>query len=355
MQASDESLIEIDGSYGEGGGQILRTSLALSAILKKPTTIHHIRAKRKNPGLRPQHLKGAEALAQIAGAKIQGARIGSGVLTFAPQNIHPGVYRFQVGNGKRSAGSVTLLLQTLLPVLGLAPEHSRLTLMGGTHVSWSPPFQYVSEVLFPALGFMGISAQGTIERWGWYPQEGGIVRMEIQPSCELKPITCLDRGALKRIHGLSATTNLPKHVAERQRDYAAKRIREEMGREAEINLLYDVPGVGTGSFFFLVAESEKMVAGFSSLGERGKRAEEVAREAVEPLFDYLRSEACVDSHLADQIPIFMALAEGDSSFTTHRITQHLLTNLWVIRQFVKARISLTGELGRAGRVDISCA
>ena len=159
MQALNESLIEINGSYGEGGGQILRTSLTLSAIFKKRVTLHHIRAKQKNPGLRPQHVKGVEAFAQITGAKIQGACIGSEVVTFLPQEICPGNYHFQVGNGKRSAGSVTLLLQTLLPVLYLAEERSRLSLMGGTHVAWSPPFHDMSDVLFPVLSFMRISAE----------------------------------------------------------------------------------------------------------------------------------------------------------------------------------------------------
>lgn len=352
MQALDESLIEINGSYGEGGGQILRTSLALSAIFKRPITIHHIRAKRKNPGLRPQHLKGVEALAQITGAKIQGASSGSEVVAFFPQDIRPGDYQFQVGNGKRSAGSVTLLLQTLLPVFCPAQRSSRLSLMGGTHVAWSPPFHYVSEVLFPALRFMGILAEAHIERWGWYPKGGGVVQVEINPFPELKPMKWLDRGALKRIHGLSAISNLPKHVADRQRDYAARRMKEEMRIDPEISVLHQVPGEGTGSFFFLVAESENMVAGFSSLGERGKRAEEVAKEAVDALKDYLQSGACIDSHLADQLLVFMALTKGESSFTTHRITHHLLTNLWVIQQFVNIRISLSGELGSMGRVDI---
>ena len=353
MESSKEGLIEIDGSYGEGGGQILRTSLSLSALLKKPTTIHHIRAKRKNPGLAPQHLTGVEALARITGAKVQGAQMGSQVVTFVPEKVQPGNYHFQVGNGKRdTAGSVTLLLQTLLPPLSLSHETSQLTLAGGTHVSWSPPFHYLTEVLFPVLNGMGVSVEGILNRWGWYPRGGGIMEVKIQPNPAMKPILLRDRGSMRKIRGLSATSNLPKNVAERQRDDALRRIEKEMKMDAEIDVLYDAPSGGTGSFFFLVAESERAFAGFSSLGARGKPAEQVAREAVDSLKEYIESTACIDSHLADQLLLFMALAKGRSSFTAHPITDHLLTNLWVIRQFLNLKISFSGEVGDTGSVDI---
>ena len=352
MDSSSEGLIEIDGSYGEGGGQILRTSLALSALLKKPTTIHHIRARRKNPGLAPQHLTGLEALARITGAKVQGAQIGSQAVTFVPEKVKPGDYHFQVGDGRRStAGSVTLLLQTLLPPLSLSQENSQLTAVGGTHVSWSPPFHYLTEVFFPILNVMGLTVEGILKRWGWYPKGGGVMEVKIQPNPAMKPVLLSDRGSLKRIRGLSATSDLPKHVAERQRDYALRRIEKEMKIDAEIDILYDPPSDGTGSFFFLVAESDRAVAGFSSLGARGKPAEQVAREAYDSLKEYIDSAACIDSHLADQLLVFMALARGRSSFTAYPITDHLLTNLWVIRQFLNVKISFKGE-GKMGRVDI---
>jgi len=352
MEGREESLIEIDGSYGEGGGQILRTSLALSTIFHKPVSVHHIRAKRNNPGLRPQHLRGVEALARISGAKIQGATIGSTNVTFLPQDLIPGEYQFDVGNGRRSAGAVTLLLQTILPALCLGERRSCLRLTGGTHVPWSPPFHYLSDVLFPVLGSMGLSVKGTLERWGWYPKGGGRIEVDIDPTAELKPMAWVDRGPLKRIRGISATSNLPKHVAERQGGYARKKIRDELDIDAEIDLLHNVPGEGPGSFFFLAAESEKMISGFSSLGAPGKRAEAVAEEAVGSLTDYLKSDACVDAHLADQLLVFMALARGRSSLTTERITNHLLTNIWVVRQFMNLNISVSGTLGRKGRVDV---
>jgi RNA 3'-phosphate cyclase len=353
MEGPDQRMTVIDGSYGEGGGQILRTSLALAALLKKPVTIHHIRAKREKPGLRPQHLKGVEALAQITGARVEGARLGSDMVTYHPGDTTSGNFKFEVGNGRKSAGSVTLLLQAFLLPLCLGRGRTELTLMGGTHVPWSPPFHFFSEVLCPALQAFGISVRGRLDRWGWYPRGGGIVRAEIDSISELKPIALVERGQLNRIRGLSASSSLPRHVVERQRDHAIRKIRDEIGREPEIELTDQVPGEGPGSFLFLVVESEKARAGFSSLGARGKRAEKVAEEAVDALREYWVSGACVDSHLADQLLPFMAVAKGTSSFTTHRVTDHLITNLWVIQQFVNAKVSLQGEKGSKGKVDLT--
>jgi RNA 3'-phosphate cyclase len=341
-------MIEIDGSFGEGGGQILRTALALSVIFKRPLTLHHIRAKRKNPGLGHQHLMAVHALAQIFRAKVEGNVIGSQKLTFIPGEVCPGDYHFPIG----TAGSVTLLLQALLLPLCLSERDFRLILEGGTHVPWSPPYHYLSEVLFPILRFMGISVGGSIDRWGWYPQGGGVIQVAVQPSPSLGPISLLERGSVRRIRGFSAASLLPKHVAERQREEALRRIEKEMKMEAEIAILPDPPSKGPGSLLFLVTESEGAVAGFSSLGRRGKRAEEVAGEAVHSLKDYLEAEGCVDPHLADQLIPFMAMAKGRSSFTTTRITEHLSTNLWVVRHFRNVRISMTGEKGKEGRVEL---
>jgi RNA 3'-terminal phosphate cyclase (ATP) len=340
-------LIEIDGSYGEGGGQILRTALALSAILQKPFTIHHIRSKRKNPGLQAQHLEAVKALARIAEAETEGVRFESQKITFVPKKIVPGNYDFAV----RTAGSVTLLLQAVFLPLCLAEGTSRLTLIGGTHVPWSPPFHYFTEVLLPTLQPLGISVDPAIEKWGFYPRGGGKIRLKINPVHELMSISLVDRGSLKKVRGLSAISSLPKHVAERQKDHALKRIQNELKIDAEIALLYDAPSNGQGSFLFLLAEYEKTLAGFSSLGARGKPAEKVADEAVDSLKDYVESDGCIDSHLADQLAAFMALAKGNSSFTTTQMTDHLLTNLWVIQQFLDIEILRTGKKGERGRVE----
>jgi RNA 3'-phosphate cyclase len=343
----EQRCIKIDGSYGEGGGQILRTALAFSSILGVPIIIHRIRAGRKNPGLQAQHLKGVEALACITAAQIEGASLGSERVIFIPQKICPGEFRFEVG----TAGSVTLLLQALLPPLCLAKGSSHLTLVGGTHVEWSPPFHYFTEILFPTLRSMGISVRADIERWGWYPEGGGVIRVDIEPGSQMKSISLLDRGPIRRIWGISAISNLPRHVAERQKDEALKRIEREMKIDAEITVLDDAPSIGQGSFLFLSAESEGTIAGFSSLGKRGKPAEKVAEEAVMSLKDYMASEKCIDPHLADQLIPFLALAKGNSGFTTTQITEHLLTNLWVVGLFSKVKISKSGDKGSGGKVE----
>ena len=347
MGILEEKLIDIDGSYGEGGGQILRTALALSAILMKPFSIHHIRSKRKNPGLQAQHLETVEALSQITEAQTEGVKFGSQKITFFPQKILPGNYQFEV----KTAGSTLLLFQAIFFPLSMTQRPSSVILVGGTHVPWSPPFQYLSEVFLPTLEPMGISVNAAIEKWGFYPRGGGKIQLNIHPVHELKPIRLTDRGLLKRIRGLSALSNLPRHVAERQKDQAMKRIQKELKMDAEINILYDAPSNGPGSFLFLLAEYEKTIAGFSSLGQRGKPAEKVADETVDDLKDYLSSEGCIDPHLADQLVPFMALTKGNSSFITTRITNHLLTNLWIISHFLEVKVEQQGEIGKTGRVD----
>ncbi len=342
----DKEII-IDGSYGEGGGQVLRTALSISSIMGIPIKIHHIRAGRKIPGLQPQHLTGVEALSVITGARTEGVRIGSEEITFIPGKITPGNYRFDI----KTAGSVTLLLQTLLLPLSLASDKSRLTLIGGTHVPWSPPFHYFNEILFPILKSMGISINAVIERWGWYPRGEGLVHIEIEPVSEIKPVSLIHRGRIKKIRGLSAISNLPRHVGERQRDYALKKIEKELKMEADIEVIYDAPSSGPGSFFFLVVETEGVNAGFSSLGKKGMPAERVSDEAYKQLKDYIQRKECLDPHLSDQIVPFMALTKDKPSFSTTKITDHLLTNIWVVKNFFNRRIILKGEKGEGGEVE----
>jgi RNA 3'-terminal phosphate cyclase (ATP) len=347
MERSIKKRIEIDGSFGEGGGQILRTALALSAILRKPFTIYNIRSKRKNPGLQAQHLEAVKALSRITEAETEGVEFGAQKIFFLPQTILPGDYQFEV----RTAGSVTLLVQAILLPLCLAHGNSTLSLVGGTHVPWSPPYHYLAEVLLPTLKSMGVSVKTAIEKWGFYPGGGGRVRLEINPVHELESISLVDRGSLKKVCGLSGISNLPKHVAERQKDHALKRIQKELKMDADIGILYDAPSKGPGSFMFLKAEYENLLAGFSSLGAKGKSAEKVADEAVDSLFNYTKSDGSIDPYLADQLVPFMALAKGASSFNTTEITNHLLTNLWVVQQLLDVKIQRKGERGGKGTVE----
>ena len=357
-------MIVIDGSYGEGGGQVLRTSLTLSALLKEPVRIENIRAKRPKPGLAAQHLTGVLAAARICDARLEGAELGSQTLTFVPRSPpRAGRYAFDVAEARKggSAGATSLVFQTLLLPLALAEGTSRLVIKGGTHVAWSPPFHYLKHVYLPTLRRMGIEAEVEIERWGWYPIGGGEMRARIQGlggkgfglTSDLYPLTPIDlteRGPLKRLWGISATSNLPAHIGRRQKRRAEEFLRQ-LGFDPQIEIV-DAPSPGQGTCVFLVAEYENAVAGFTSLGRRGKPAEKVVEEACRQFVEYHQSGACLEGHLADQLILPLALASGPSAFTTSRITQHLLTNVWVVKRFMDVKFEVEGEEREIGRVKI---
>ncbi len=339
-------MLEIDGSYGEGGGQILRTSLSLSCLLKQPFRLFNIRKGRRKPGLMPQHLMCINALRQIANASVSGNTLHSQELFFHPSEIKPGDYIFDIG----TAGSTTLLLQAILPPLIFSDSISSVTLRGGTHVPWSPPFHYLSEVFLPMLERLGATMSAEITRYGYYPKGGGEMKVIIHPSRELHSLFLTDREKNVMVKGLSGVSNLPLSIAERQRNAACK-ILEAHGLAASIETV-SVPSPGPGTFLFLKAETASCIAGFSSLGERGKRAETVGEEAAEDLIRYLLAGACLDHHLADQIVLYLALARSSSSVTTALITDHLLTNLQVIRRFTGAVCACEGKSGQPGKVQI---
>ncbi len=345
-----DEVLTIDGSYGEGGGQILRTALALSAILGRPVELVKIRAGRKNPGLQPQHLACVRALAEITGAEVQGAERGSHMLHFEPGPIIGGLRRFDIG----TAGAVSLVFQTILAPLAWAGSPSALTMTGGTHVPWSPPAPYVSEVFLPITARMGVLASWQVERAGFYPRGGGEVRAAVKPSMRLTPLDLSDRGAMLAIRGLSAVARLPRRIAERQAAHVRRRLADAGYATVEIEI-QELDAACPGDALFLWAEFERSRAGFGALGERGKPAERVADEATDALLQFLAGEAAIDPHLADQLAILMALAPGRSVLTTTRVSQHLLTNLWTIQQFIPLSISLAGGMGQPGRVIIDGA
>jgi RNA 3'-terminal phosphate cyclase (ATP) len=320
--------VHIDGRYGEGGGQILRTALSLSSLLNVPVTIDHIRGNRKKPGLRPQHLVAVNALAAITDARVDGARAGSTELLFEPKGVRGGNYRFNIG----TAGSTGLVLQALIPVLLAGGMGSHVQISGGTHVPWSPPFHYLESVFSPALKAMGAELHMEILTWGWYPKGGGVVRLSVCPVRGLKAIQFLHRGNLTDIRLLSAISNLPPHIAERQRDQAMKRL-QYLGITPHTRI-ENAPSPSQGTALFLAAQFEGSTAGFTSLGKRGKRAVDVADDACDLLIGFLDGSGVIDRHLADQIVLYMALAEGYSAFLTEKITDHLLTNIWVIEKFL---------------------
>ena len=334
--------ISIDGRHGEGGGQILRTALTLSSLLNVPVKIDHIRGNRSKPGLRPQHLVTVNGLATITGARVDGAKIDSTELLFEPEGVRPGSYCFNI----RTAGSTGLVLQALIPVLLFGGKGSSVHISGGTHVPWSPPFHYLQSVFLPALKDMGGKVCLEILKWGWHPKGGGEVRAFVRPARGLKAIQYLHRGNLMYVHVLSAASNLPIHVAERQRDRALTRF-ECLGITPRAQI-ENVPSAGQGSALFLAAQFEAVAAGFTSLGKKGKRAEAVADEACDLLIGFLNGDKVLDRHLADQLVLYMALAGGYSAFLTEKVTEHLLTNIWVIEQFLPVVFEVEEEAGKIG-------
>ena len=344
----DSNYLAIDGSYGEGGGQILRTALSCSIIFSKPVEIINIRRGRKKSGLQPQHLTCVNACRDISDAHVEGNEIGSTMLRFNPRVVKGGSFTFDVAEKRGSAGSVSLVIQTLIPPLTSCPKPHNLTVLGGTHVPWSPPFHFLKYVFIPLIEKMGCTVNISIDKWGWYPIGGGVVHADLMPSAGLRGIRIEERGRLLRIYGISAVSNLPSSIAERQRGEGLKNLKG-LGVDIDIEL-FTAPSPGKGTFFFIVAEYERVSAGFSSLGALGKTAEEVAREACREFFEYHKLSGAIEPHLADQLIPYIAMSPGPSSFTTTKITRHLMTNIWTVKQFVDADIRVLGQEGEEGRV-----
>jgi RNA 3'-terminal phosphate cyclase (ATP) len=334
-------MLHLDGSQGEGGGQILRTSLSLAATLGTPVRIERIRAGRPKPGLRAQHLTAVRALARITNAEVSGAKLHSQELTFRPRTPQPGSYLFDVAEKTGSAGSVSLIAQALLPPLLACGRPSTVVLKGGTHVPWSPTAHYLLHVFLPALAELGAMVVMSLERWGWYPRGGGEIRLTVNTGPPLRGGEWRSPPDFAGFRAISAASRLPEHVARRQ----AQRLQERLGLELPV----EVPTAGgqdPGSLVFLWGPR----AGFDALGARGKPAERVADEAVEAYLAFRQRQAAVDPHLADQIVLYLARAQGPSIIATSEITSHLLTNLWVIEQFLGPILQVKGSLGERGEI-----
>lgn len=342
-------MITIDGSFGEGGGQILRTSLSLAALTGQEVTIEDIRANREKPGLRPQHLTAALAVADICRAEVRGIEVGSRKLVFRPRPIVPGSYEFDISRIRASAGSVNLVLQTVLWPLAFSGKPSRVVIKGGTHVPHAPTFNYISETFLPAVADMGLICNYRMIRAGYYPAGGGEVHLEIRPVDDLRPLTMLRPADPCLVELTSAVSNLPVSIAQRQLDTGIERVRSlGLGFSGEVT---QYPSPGKGTVFFASAVSDGGRAGFQSLGELHKRAEKVAGEACDELEDYLRSRMAIDRHLADQLILPIALARGNSRFTASEITLHLLTNTAIVKRFLSVNFRISRGLGEPGTVE----
>jgi RNA 3'-terminal phosphate cyclase (ATP) len=350
-------MLVIDGSYGEGGGQIVRSAVSLSAVLGRPLRMESVRAGRPRPGLQPQHLTAVRAAAAVCRAELQGDALGSRAFTLAPTGgPRSGTYEFDVAqeSGRGSAGSLGLILQAILLPLAMANGDSAVTLRGGTHVPYAPPATYVEFVLLPLLKRVGVEAHLDVIRWGFYPAGGGEIRVRIAGKQRpLQALTLTERGALRRVYGTAAAMNLPAHIAQRMAMRAQSVLAGE-GITASIEPKR-FRGSGPGAGLFLVVEYEHVRAGFSALGRKGLPAERVAEAACQELVEHHASGAAVGPHLADQLLLPLALAKGDSRAATSRISRHLLTNAWVVNQFLGPVASVVGEEGQPGTIVVQGA
>jgi len=321
--------MEIDGSYGEGGGQIVRTAVALAAVTGTSIKVSKIRQARPKPGLAPQHAQAILALAEICSAKTTGIEPGSSEITFESGPIKGGSYSVDIG----TAGSITLLVQCLLPAMMNADGPITLTVVGGTDVRWSPTIDYFESVFLPALREFGAQVEVEVRRRGYYPRGGGLVVLTVTPG-SLKPahLKPKEDGI---VVGISHCSNLPEHVARRQAESATAALKDagHIGKIA-MDVLKEI---STGSGITL-SRGHK---GGSALGERGMRAEDVGKAAAREIIAELSSSAAVDVHLADQLIPYLALAGG--SYTVRQMSKHASTNIWTARQFLNTVVNVTHE------------
>ncbi|RLF78764.1 RNA 3'-phosphate cyclase [Thermococci archaeon] len=320
-------MIIIDGSYGEGGGQILRSAVALSAISGKPIKIINIRANRPKPGLSNQHLHAILGVKELCGAGVKGAKLGSTTLEFYPGEISAKHVKIPI----KTAGSISLVLQALLPAMAFSREEITFEITGGTDVPWSPPIDYIKHVTLFALQKMGLNVEIKVKRRGHYPRGGGLVSGKVEPWEEKKKLVARKFRKINRFEGVSHATNLPHHIAERQAE-SARRILEKIFPNLSVGINRETSrSAGPGSGIVLWADTDVLRIGGDALGKKGKPAEAVGREAAEELIEELKSGYAVDRFLGDQLIPFLAFTGGE--IWVSEITKHLLTNIWVVERF----------------------
>lgn len=342
--------IVIDGAAGEGGGQILRTSLALAVVTGRPVRIERIRAGRARPGLQRQHLACVEAAAAVSGGRVEGARLHGAYVELEPGPVRPGAYRFSIG----TAGSALLVLQTVLAPLLVASGPSEVVIEGGTHNPMSPPFEFVSRCFAPVLERMGARLTLVLERPGFYPEGGGrlVARIEPAPARRLSPVEHVAVGPIVRRRATAVLSQLPAHIGERE--LAA--VRAGLGWHARECAIEEVQAAGPGNVLLL--EVERRSAGASSIelvtafGEKGVTAERVVERAMRTMRAYLAADVPVGEHLADQLMIPFALA-GGGRYRTLALSGHATTNLQVIQRFLPIAIEVAPATG--GGVEVTFA
>ncbi len=333
-------MLEIDGSHGEGGGQIVRMAVALSALTSTPVRVVNVRARRKNPGLAAQHATAIRAVGTLCDARLEGVGVGSSAFTFEPGPLHGGSFSFDVG----TAGSIALVLQACLPA-AFAAGHVELTVRGGTDVPWSPPLDYFGHVFLRLLAKMGGRAKIDVAMRGYYPRGGGLVRVEIREPSAWQLLHLSTRGDIERIAGRAHVSNLPEAVVKRMKASALQRLSGFMEVKVHDEVLGPDRAIGPGGAIVLWAETADTILGADALAEKGKRAEKVGEDAAAGLVKDIESGATLDVHAADQLLVYTALAEAPSEFLVREVSEHAHTMMWLLTSFLGAQFEATQQGG----------
>jgi RNA 3'-terminal phosphate cyclase (ATP) len=337
-------MLSIDGSFGEGGGQIIRTSLALSLITGKAFRVYNVRARRDRPGLQRQHLTAVTAAAAIGGARVDGAHVGSKEFTFEPGAVTPGEYKFSIG----TAGSTMLVLQAVLPPLLTSDAPSLLLFEGGTHNVKAPPFEFIQKTFLPLVNRMGPGVSVELQRYGFYPPGGGRFNVYVEPAPELRRLDLVERGAILSERARALVVNLPPNIGERELAVVSEQlgwVPDQLDLEESANAL------SAGNVFTIDIESEGLTEVFTGVGERGVRAEQIAARVVHEAQRYLSVGAPVGEHLADQLLVPLALARG-GSYTTGPLSLHTTTNIEVVKKFLPVEITTTQLTEEVWKVEV---
>lgn len=338
------AMLEIDGARGEGGGQILRSALALSLVTGTPFRIVNVRAGRKRPGLMRQHLTAVLAATEVGGARVAGAEVGSRELTFEPGRVRAGEYRFSVG----TAGSATLVLQTVFPALALAGGPSTVTVEGGTHNPMAPPFDFLARAFLPLVGRMGPRATAVLERPGFFPAGGGRFRVAIEPARTFERLELRERGEIRARRATAVVALLARSIAERE----LKQVQSRLGWDAStLRIEHVAEAVGPGNVVTVELESEQVTEVFTGFGERGVSAERVGSAVADEAREYLAAGVPVGRHLADQLLLPMALGEG-GVFRTMKPSGHTRTHVELLRMFLGSEIQVREAGERAWEIEV---
>lgn len=331
-----DDMLAIDGAHGEGGGQLVRTACALAAITGKAVRVSDIRARRDPPGLAPQHVTAVRAVAELCAAEVEGLALHARELVFRPGTLRGGQFRFDVG----TAGSITLVLQAVLPAAFAGAARSTLRLVGGTDVTGAPPLDYFRYVYLPLLARLGLHAEAQLIRRGYYPRGGGEVEVAVQPA---RPSAlCLESaGALAEIRGSAHVANLPAHIAERMQQTATQTLAGFPRVHIERQVLGREQAIGAGGAIVLWARTAHTVLGGAEVAQRGVAAERIAEQAAQALRAELEAGATLDIHALDQILPYAALASGASCFRARAWTSHAQTTAWLLEQFLPVRFDVS--------------